>query len=65
MKKFESDCVMCGRPERCGSCKFNEKLPHYYCDKCGCPLDEYDHYIVNNQDYCEGCLLSEFKRRDE
>jgi hypothetical protein len=65
MVTLESNCVDCGRPERCGSCKLHKYTPHYYCDICGHLLDEDNHYIVNNQDYCEECLLNEFKRRYE
>jgi hypothetical protein len=63
MKKTENDCVDCGRPEYCSCCTLNEYTEHYYCDICGCPLDEDSHYIANGQDYCENCLLEEHKRR--
>jgi hypothetical protein len=58
MKKFESDCVMCGRPERCGSCRFNEKLPHYYCDKC----EHQDTlYRYNGEELCIDCLIEKLE----
>lgn len=61
MKKIENECVDCGQPCRGNACPYRN-VPRYYCDICGDLLDRYNHYVVDNQDYCEECLLDEFRR---
>ena len=58
MKKIESNCVDCGKPERCGSCKLHKYTEHYYCDKCG---TEGILYHYNNKELCIDCLSEFFK----
>lgn len=54
MTRIEDDCVGC--PTYCAHCGA-DRMPHYYCDKCGeeATLRRYD-----GKELCEDCLLEQF-----
>ena len=66
MKRIESDCVDCGRPEFCGTCEFNRRSAHYYCDKCQFEIEPDEVYIEDGKELCEYCLKElHLKRGDD
>ncbi len=66
MKRMESDCLGCGRPEYCGSCQYSGLSAHYYCDKCQFEIEPGEIYIENGQELCEYCLKElHLKKEDD
>lgn len=63
MKRIENHCCDCavpGYPCRGSACP-NRNVEVYYCDECGCELDEI--YDVDGEELCESCLKEKFIRR--
>lgn len=63
MKKIENHCCGCavpGYPCRGSNCP-NRRVEVYYCDKCGCELEEI--YDVDGEELCESCLKEKFIRK--
>ena len=63
MKKIENHCCNCavpGYPCRGSACP-ERRVEVYYCDKCGCELEEI--YDVDGEELCEECLKERFIRR--
>lgn len=59
MIKEETNCVDCGFPCRGSACK-NFKVPVYYCDRCGLPIDGAV-YEKNGSHLCENCMVKKAK----
>ena len=61
MVTYTDECVDCkymGLP--CyGRCCSNRHVPHLYCDKCKREVDILREY--NGDQFCEECILKEFK----
>lgn len=53
MLKYENDCVNCGLHCVGGACKYYDKVPHYYCDKCG---EEATLYHFDGEELCMDCI---------
>ena len=63
MLKYENHCCDCavpGYPCRGDACELR-RVEVYYCDKCGCELEEI--YDVGDEELCEECLKEEFVRK--
>ena len=63
MKRIENHCCECavpGYPCRGDACPLR-RVEVFYCDKCGCELDEI--YVVDGDDLCEECLKEKFVRK--
>ena len=63
MKRIENHCCDCavpGYPCRGDACPLH-RVEVYYCDKCGCELEEI--YDVDGDDLCEECLKEKFVRK--
>ena len=63
MKRIENHCCDCavpGYPCRGDACPLR-RVEVYYCDKCGCELEEV--YEVDDEVFCEECLLNKFLRK--
>lgn len=63
MLKYENHCCGCaapGYPCRGDACPLR-RVEVYYCDKCGCELEEI--YDVGGGELCEECLKEEFVRK--
>lgn len=63
MKRIENHCCDCavpGYPCRGDACPLR-RVEVYYCDKCGCELEEV--YEVDDEEFCEDCLLNKFLRK--
>lgn len=63
MKKIENHCCNCavpGYPCRGSACP-ERRVEVYYCDKCGCELEEI--YDVDGEELCESCLKEKFIRK--
>ena len=53
------DCAVPGYPCRGNACP-NRNVEVYYCDKCGCELEEI--YEVDGEELCEECLKERFRK---
>ena len=64
MIKIENHCCDCAAPGYpcLGSSCPNRHVEVYYCDKCGEELGEV--YEVEDEHYCENCLLNLFRKED-
>lgn len=63
MKKIVNMCRGCATdsyPCRGLLCP-NQRVPVYYCDKCGCEIDD-DVFDVDGEDLCEDCLKEKFRK---
>ena len=63
MKRIKNHCCNCavpGYPCRGSACP-ERRVEVYYCDKCGCELDEI--YDGDGEELCESCLKEKFIRK--
>lgn len=60
---YEDECVGCPPERGClGNACPNKNVAHYYCDKCDAEVSAGELYEVDDEDLCEDCLKTKFRK---
>lgn len=65
-RKIENECVGCPPEMGClgSDCRY-KNVHRYYCDKCGNEYESSELYVVDEEELCSDCILSEYQTVEE